>query len=372
MQLLVLVERLARLLVGHRLPRLGVRGWSLWGLGFRRSARQADVEEGAGLALPVRGGEVPVGQRVGVRPVQGMVVGKLAEPFGGPFQGLPHPLRRHRLVVPDAAAGVHHGDHRVPQLPEGPQGVEACLGHRRRVAALRAQGAPPLERLRPPRLDLDDRLAAEQGHDARGVGVARHHQVGADLHRRLRRVLGVGGSHLPAGPLHGPQDDGFESVARLQDRQRLPGGRVGRLVARCRVPEGAAAGARRRCPYLELPVPVEPRRRAGVDVRLAVHRLRCHVLCSFFLWMRSGAAPVWRQPRRCALRPLSAPLRQPSLLRRPPPPLRSSGVASARGRRRRPTPLPGGRGARERTGRSRPRSGAPPPAPGRRRGPAAS
>ena len=132
LDLFVLVERVPCLLVGHRRRRLCVLSDVPLAPGFRRRPRQADRQEEAGPAVPTRCGEVPVRQRVEVRPVEHEVSDQLSEPLRGPFQGLSQPLRGDDLVVPLAAAGVHRGDHRVPQLSESPQGVEGCLGHRRR------------------------------------------------------------------------------------------------------------------------------------------------------------------------------------------------------------------------------------------------
>ena len=307
LDLLRLLQRFLGFRVGrHRVPRLLVT--HLLSLDLRlvvrlRRTRQADRQEGAGPASPAACREVPVGQRVGVRPVPDVVSAELSQPLAGVIQGPLQPVGGDDFVAPRSAARVHRGDGGVPKLSVVTQRVEGGLGHRRRVAALRSQGAPPFERLRPPGLDLDDHLAAVAGsrrpapeqkrldlgdrflpvqwHPPRGVGVSRHQQVRADAHRDRLRVLGVGGGDLPSRPLHRPQDDGFEGVARLHRRQRLLGRRVGGLVARRRVPQGAAAAQGRRGPYLKLPVLVEPRSGAGEDLR-PVNVCR-HVDSSFVL-----------------------------------------------------------------------------------------
>ena len=328
------MERLSRLLAGHRRRGLGVLCDCPFALGFRRRPRQADRQEGAGPALPARHGEVPLRQRVGVRPILDEVGRKLAQPLARVLQGPLQPLGGDDLVVPRPLARVHRGDGGVPQVAVGPQRVEGCLGNRRRVAALRAQGAPAFERLRPPRLDLDDHLVAVggrgglvpeeerlrrrlradglalgEGHPPRGVGVSRHQQVRADLHRHLSRVLGVGGVDLPAGPFHRPQDDGFEGVAGLHRRERLLGRRIGGFVARRRVPEGAAAAQGRRGAHLKLPVPVEPCGGAGED--LSPVNVCRHVDSSLLPVNGKRGRP------RCGDRPasmlVSAPLVRPSL-----------------------------------------------------------
>ena len=204
-----------------------------------------------------------------------LAAGKLAEPGPDGFQSPLHPVGGYHLVVPGAARRVHRGDHRVAGLSEGSVGVDGGLRHRVGVAALRPQGLPLLEGPRPPGLDLDDRLSAEQGHDPRCVGMARRLQVRGDLHRHRLRVVRVGGSDLPTGPLHSPQHHRLKGVPRLQHRQRILGGSRGGLVSGCGVPQGAAAAARRRGPYLKLPVLVEAGVGTGVGVRL-VNR-RCHV-----------------------------------------------------------------------------------------------
>ena len=117
------------------------------------------------------------------------------------------------------------------------------------MAALRSQGSPALERLRSPRLDLDDHWIAVGGsfrflveeeqlrrsrfvslyrHPHRAVRVSGDQQVRAEAHRDLLRVLGVGGIDLPARPLHRPHHHWLQGVARLHRRQRvLAGGFVG-------------------------------------------------------------------------------------------------------------------------------------------------
>ena len=116
-------------------------------------------------------------------------------------------------------------------------------------------------RIRPPRLDLDDHRVAKDGgirlsleeeelrgrfarfhrHPHRAVRVAGHNHVRAYPHSHLLRVLGVGGVDLPARPLHRPDHYRLQGVARLHRRQRLLAGGIRGLVARCGVPEGAAA-----------------------------------------------------------------------------------------------------------------------------------
>ena len=93
-----------------------------------------------------------------------MVGGKLAQPFAGVVQGPFQPVGGDDFVVPRSATRVHRGNHRIAgPSSELPVGVEGGLGNRRRVAALRSQGAPAFERLRPPGLDLDDHLVAVAG-----------------------------------------------------------------------------------------------------------------------------------------------------------------------------------------------------------------
>ena len=94
------------------------------------SPRQAYRQEGAASALPAGGGEVLVGQRVGVRPVERVVRSKRTESCAGVLQGLLDPVRLDELVVLGAVARVHRGDHRVAgPSSELPVGVERCLGH---------------------------------------------------------------------------------------------------------------------------------------------------------------------------------------------------------------------------------------------------
>ena len=228
---------------------------------FRRS-RQADRQEGAASALPAGCGEVPLRQRVGVRPAPDVVSGKLTEPLAGVPQGPLQPCGGNPLPVPGASPRVHRGDHRVPQVAELAERVEGGLGHRRRVAALGSQRLPALERLRSPRLDLDDHRVAVGGtvrlsleeeelrrsrfvplyrQPHRAVGVSGDQQIGADAHRHLLRVLGIGGIDVPARPLHRPHHHRLQGVARLHRRQRGLAGGIRGFVARRGVPEGAAA-----------------------------------------------------------------------------------------------------------------------------------
>ena len=210
--------------------------------------------------------------------MQHVVGAQRSQPLAGPVEGLGHPLRRYHLEVPLAGAGVHSGDHHVPGLAEGPVGVEGGLGHRFRVAALRAQGAPAAVGLRPPGFDLDDAgLVAEDGHDSRCVHVARNHQRRAEAQGDHTGVVPVGGFDVPTGAAHGPQHHRLQGVPRLQDGQGLLGGSVGHRILVGLVPEGAAAVARRRGPDLQRPVLAEAGVGAGVDVGLALNR-RGHFL----------------------------------------------------------------------------------------------
>ena len=231
--LLRLLDGFLSLCVGrHRVPCLVVAHLLVLYLRlfarFRRS-RQADRQEGAASALPAGCGEVPLRQRVGVRPAPDLVSGKLTEPLAGVPQGPLQPCGGNPLPVPGASPRVHRGDHRVPQVTELAERVEGGLGHRRRVAALGSQRSPAAERLRPPRLDLDDHRVAVGG------------TVRLSLEEEELRVLGIGGIDLPARPLHRPHHHRLKGVARLHRRQRLLAGGVRGFVARRGVPEGAAA-----------------------------------------------------------------------------------------------------------------------------------
>ncbi len=177
------------------------------------------------------------------------------------MHGSLQPVGGNPLPVPGASPRVHRGDHRVPQVAELAEGVEGGLGHRRRVAALGPERLPAAEGIRSPRLDLDDHRVAEDGgirlsleeeelrgrfarfhrQPHRAVRVAGHNHVGAYPDRHLLRVLDIWRIDLPARPFHRPHHHRLKGVARLHRRQRLLAGRIRRLVARCGVPEGAAA-----------------------------------------------------------------------------------------------------------------------------------
>ena len=311
-----LLHCLLSLCVGrHRIPRIHVAHplhlQFLVRLFLFRHARQADVQERARPALPATYGEVPVGQRVGVSPVEGVMNGKLREPCAGVLQCPFQPVGGDYLVVPGSAARVHRGDCSVAKVSEGAERVEGGLRHGRRVAPLRPQRPPPLESLRSPRLDLDDHRIAVGGwlrllfeeeelrrgplffrerHPHRAVGVSGDDHVGTDTNRNSLRVLGVGGIDQPPGPLHRVCHHRLKRVAHFHRRQRLLAGGIGRLVVCRGVPEGAAAVAHRRGAHLYVSLCVEPRRRAGKYIR---PRIRCgagsvdsrsrHVACSSVL-----------------------------------------------------------------------------------------
>ena len=163
----------------------------------------------------------------------------------------------------------------------------------------------------------------------------------AKLHRHRPRVLRVGGCHLPAGPLHGPQHHRLQRVARLHDGQRLAGGWVAGTVSGGGVPQGASAAAGRRRTHLQASVLVEPRSGTAKDSRPGLYMSSYRFLrvsCS-----RRAGSPQRRQPRSIPGSRLFAPVTRPPSLQPSPPPLpprRPSDVPSGRALFRRQGPAP--------------------------------
>ena len=222
------------------------------------------------------------------------MVDQRLQPPAGVLQGPLQPWSRNHLEVPGTATRVHGGYHGVPHLAELTQGVDGGLGHRRRVAPLSPQGAPPFERLRSSGLHLHHHffpvggslfLLFEEEHLHRGipgsfsvhwqrqphraVGVARHQQLGTHFHRDRLGVPGIGGVHAPSGPFHGPRHHRLKGVARLHGHEGFFSGGIGGDVSRCGVPEGAAAvqaaeaRTSRACPVPDAGLPSSSNRAAG-------------------------------------------------------------------------------------------------------------
>ena len=234
--------------------------------------------------MPIVGGEVPLRQRVGVGAVQLVVVRQLAEPRSDPLQGDLHPVGWNHLHVPLPAPRVHRGDHPVARLSVFPVGIQRKLRDRFGVTPFRAEDLPSPVGRRPPGLDLDDHLvAAEERQNAGRVGVPGHFQVRSDLEGNSLRGLRVGCDNVPARALHCAQHHRLKGCARLHYGQRLVGGRVRRFAFRRGVPQCAATAGCCGCPHHQGAVPVEIRRRAGVNSvtgRVLFVLFHCFVLLS--------------------------------------------------------------------------------------------